>query len=140
MTFIKLFVSQTKTKLPLLAEPNKPPGEQTSDGGCWPFSCRRASNSEQNWSQYDFVHNKRRNVLKSVVASQLVFVYTSLRLIEKQTDFRRHLNVDSDYAKAKSVCAVEDQQDGNASDTDREEASDDETNLRNDVNSDDEQV
>jgi len=79
-----------------------------------------ASSSEQNWSQYDFVHNKRRNRLKSAVASQLVVVYTSLRLLEKQTDYRQHLNVQSRFATPKPI-VIEDRHDGNASDTDREE-------------------
>lgn len=77
-----------------------------------------ASSSEQNWSQYDYVHNKRRNRLKSARASKLVFAYTSLRLIEKHTDYRRHLDVESDHVKSKSVIQVADQNDGNASETD----------------------
>jgi len=77
-----------------------------------------ASSSEQNWSQYDYVHDKRRNRLKPNTASKLVFIYTSLRVCLNHTSYKRHLEFTS---RAKSIVPIEDQVDGNASDADCEE-------------------
>ena len=76
------------------------------------------SSSEQSWSQYDYVHNKRRNRLKSDRASKLVFVYSSLRIARDQTSYRRHINALGGNVNPKSVIPEIDQVDGNASDTD----------------------
>ena len=40
-----------------------------------------ASAAEQSWSEYDFVHSKRRNRLKVDVAKKLVYVHSNLRLL-----------------------------------------------------------
>lgn len=40
---------------------------------------------ERNWSTFDFVHNKRRNKLKASRASDLVYVFSNLRLLDKAT-------------------------------------------------------
>ena len=62
-----------------------------------------ASSAEQSWSEYDFVHNKRRNRLKSAVAAKLVFVHANLRLLSKQKSYARHaqLLVESDKLRSK---------------------------------------
>lgn len=49
-----------------------------------------ASASEQSWSEYDFVHSKRRNRLKVDVARQLVYVHSNLRLLRKLRDCSRY--------------------------------------------------
>ena len=41
-----------------------------------------AAASEQSWSEYDYVHDKRRNRLKTKVANKLVFVHSNLRIIK----------------------------------------------------------
>jgi hypothetical protein len=77
-----------------------------------------ASSSEQNWSQYDYVHNKRRNRLKSDRANMLVFIYSSLRIARSHTAYRRHMAVSGSNVSAKPVIPEIDRIDGNASDTD----------------------
>ncbi len=93
-----------------------------------------ASSSEQNWSQYDFVHDKRRNRLKSEAASKLVFVYTTIRACLKQRCYKRHLEFLSTPAVSPgSIVSPEDAFDGNASDDDlnasEPEESDDEVGI-----------
>ena len=78
-----------------------------------------ASSAEQSWSEYDFVHSKRRNRLKSDAATKLVYVHSSLRLVEKQTSLKRHADIKyNSCVTPKSVVHREDVLDGNASDTD----------------------
>ena len=49
-----------------------------------------ASSSEQSWSEYDFVHSKRRNRLKVKVASKLVYVHSNLRLLRRTRNCERY--------------------------------------------------
>ena len=42
-----------------------------------------ASGCERNWSCYDFIHNKKRNRLTSQRASDLVYVFSNLRMLRK---------------------------------------------------------
>lgn len=44
-----------------------------------------SSACEQNWSTFDFIHNKRRNRLQPQRAADLVYVFTNLRLIVANT-------------------------------------------------------
>jgi len=45
------------------------------------ISC--ASMCERNWNTYDFIHNKKRNRLRSNRANDLVEVFSNLHLISK---------------------------------------------------------
>ena len=38
---------------------------------------------ERNWSTYDFIHSKKRNRLTAQRASDLVYVFTNLRMVKK---------------------------------------------------------
>ena len=49
-----------------------------------------ACSSEQSWSEYDFVHNKKRNRLKTKVASKLVYVHANMRLLRANQPYNRH--------------------------------------------------
>ena len=42
-----------------------------------------ACSCERSWSNYDFIHNKRRNRLTPSRARDLVWVFINLRLVEK---------------------------------------------------------
>ncbi len=78
-----------------------------------------ASSSEQNWSMYDYVHDKRRNRLKPDVASKLVFVYTSTRACLHRQSYKRHLEFSEPGAVSPaSIISVDDLCDGNPSDAD----------------------
>lgn len=46
-----------------------------------------ASSCERNWSTFEFIHNKRPNRLGAKKASDLVFVFSNLRLLDKVEDF-----------------------------------------------------
>src|SRR6056300_616892 len=61
-----------------------------------------ASSAEQSWSEYDFVHNKRRNRLKAEVASKLVFVHANLRLLSRQKSYARHAQLLAESEKLRS--------------------------------------
>jgi len=52
-----------------------------------------ASSAEQSWSEYDYVHNKRRNRLKTEVANKLVYVHANLRLLNRIQSYRRHTDL-----------------------------------------------
>jgi hypothetical protein len=45
-----------------------------------------ASSCERNWSAFEFIHSKKRNRLSSNKASDLVYVYCNLRLLDKIED------------------------------------------------------
>ena len=78
-----------------------------------------SSSAEQSWSRYDYVHNKRRNRLKSERASQLVYVYENLKLVYKFGSYKRHLDKqDTQHVSPKNIIHVDDRVDGNASETD----------------------
>jgi hypothetical protein len=95
-----------------------------------------ASSSEQSWSEYDFVHNKKRNRLKTETASKLVFVHANLRMLNRiqARAYKRHerLHGVEGCANATSPSIAEsnklyqhslfaDGLDGNCSDTDEVE-------------------
>jgi hypothetical protein len=48
--------------------------------------CPFASDCEQNWSEYAFIHSKARNRLSLARAEQLVFVHGNHRVSEEQRD------------------------------------------------------
>lgn len=82
-----------------------------------------ASSSEQSWSEYDFVHSKRRNRLKVSVASKLVYVHSNLRLLYKHRNCDRYtellkLSVDQaiDMQQNLQESLTTDGWDGNCSD------------------------
>ena len=52
-----------------------------------------ASASEQSWSEYDYIHSKRRHRLKADVASKLVFVHSNLRLLRTSRDCARYTDL-----------------------------------------------
>jgi hypothetical protein len=49
-----------------------------------------AASSEQSWSEYDFIHSKKRNRLKGDVASKLVYVHSNLRLLGRIKCYNRY--------------------------------------------------
>jgi hypothetical protein len=59
-----------------------------------------ASCSEQGWSEYDFVHSRRRNRLTPIVASKLTCGHNLARLSRRYKKFRYeqkiHPHTDSD--------------------------------------------
>ena len=82
-----------------------------------------AAASEQSWSEYDFVHSKKRNRLKSQVASKLVYVHSNLRLLSRHASYARHTDM-LDAAVAAfslSYSLLADGWDGNCSDDDDDE-------------------
>lgn len=40
---------------------------------------------ERNWSMFDFIHNARRNQLGVDKAFKLVYIFSNLRLLDKQS-------------------------------------------------------
>eukprot|EP00898_Chlorokybus_atmophyticus_P008456 jgi/Chlat1/8611/Chrsp86S08005 len=47
-----------------------------------------ASSCERNWSTYDFIHNKKRNKLRTSRARDLVWVFSNVRLLELISDVK----------------------------------------------------
>jgi hypothetical protein len=45
--------------------------------------CTVASACERSWSTFDFIHSKRRNRLSAERSSDLVYVFSNLRLLDK---------------------------------------------------------
>jgi hypothetical protein len=54
-----------------------------------------ASSCERNWSNYDFIHNRKRNRLQPLRADDLVYVFSNLRLLNEVTD----LDYEDKYVK-----------------------------------------
>jgi hypothetical protein len=82
-----------------------------------------AASSEQSWSEYDFVHSKKRNRLKTAVASHLVYVHSNLRLLGRSKTYARHekLLVDSNLSTnslSEAVLNHTDDWDGDCSEDD----------------------
>jgi hypothetical protein len=48
--------------------------------------CTAASACERSWSTFDFVHTKRRNRLTAERSSDLVFVFSNLRMLDKMVE------------------------------------------------------
>jgi len=65
-----------------------------------------ASSSEQNWSEYDFIHNKKRNRLHVSVARNLVYVHANMRLLRSLTSFDRYSDLLEESRKALSSEAL----------------------------------
>ncbi len=83
-----------------------------------------ASFAEQSWSEYDFVHNKRRNRLKTEVASKLVYVHSNLRLLRKVHSYSRYADLLQESVKTASDLQFKleyEECDGNCSDVDLDE-------------------
>jgi hypothetical protein len=47
------------------------------------MACRTASGCEQNWSAFSYVHSDSRNRLGSQHATDLVWLYSNLRLLKR---------------------------------------------------------
>ena len=83
-----------------------------------------AAASEQSWSEYDFVHDKKRNRLKTDVAQKLVYVHSNLRYLCRLAQYNRHRLLLDDSIKATAdlqQALVHGDWDGNCSDCDYEE-------------------
>ena len=52
-----------------------------------------ASSAEQSWSEYDYIHSKRRNRLKVAVARKLVYVHSNLRLLRNAKSCARYTDL-----------------------------------------------
>jgi hypothetical protein len=48
--------------------------------------CTAASACERSWSTFDFIHSKRRNRLTAKRSSDLVYVFSNLRMLDKVTE------------------------------------------------------
>jgi hypothetical protein len=81
-----------------------------------------AAAAEQSWSEYDFVHSKKRNRLKSSVASKLVYVHSNMRLLSRHSSYSRHEEMLDAAVRASSLAdsLLTDGWDGNCSDDDIE--------------------
>jgi len=79
-----------------------------------------ASSAEQSWSQYDYVHNKRRNRLKTDVASKLCYVHQNLRLVRRLHSYERYKGLLEESVSMFHKLSY-DEWEGNCSDNDSED-------------------
>ena len=87
-----------------------------------------ASGAEQSWSEYDYIHSKRRNRLKPDTASKLVYVHSNLRLLRNCRQCTRYTKL---LALGDEQARIHEEQlllrlenegwDGNCSDVDEED-------------------
>jgi len=65
-----------------------------------------ASSSEQSWSEYDFIHNKKRNRLQVTVARNLVYVHANMRLLQNLRSYDRYSDLMEESRRATSSEAL----------------------------------
>ena len=75
-----------------------------------PFNVTESLECERNWSSYDWIHNKKRNMLTPARAEKLVYVYQNNNAIRKFVN-----KDDAEKYEAEGMAMLHDEQCSSAS-------------------------